>query len=322
MAWGPTASLDMLRRRSELTHRIRTFFHRQGFDEVHTPILSRDTVVDIHIDPIVVPGAAIGLSDVGDDAYYLQTSPEFAMKRLVAAGMKAIYQITPALRAGERGAMHNPEFTMVEWYRTDDSLDDAVRLLSDLVGYALEGEAAEIATYQEVFGAAVGLDPLRAELDELRSRLAACLPGVNPHQFDRDECLDALFAECVQPRLGHRRPTIVTHYPASQAALACLSPSDPRVAERFELFYRGIELANGYHELLDPEVLQQRAEAANQRRIALGRAPLPTSSRLREAMVAGLPECSGCALGLDRLVLATSAAQSIDQVVAFPIELA
>ncbi len=287
--------------------------------EVHTPVISQDTVVDRHIDPIQLPRRNLGLAEADDATLYLQTSPEFGMKRLLAAGLEAIYQIGPAFRSGEVGAFHNPEFTMVEWYQVGDDLQRGIQLLSDLVQVVIKTPPAEIATYQSVFLSHTGCDPLAAPIDDFADaarRLKLSVP--DDWSGDKDDWLHLIFSECVQPQLGHERPIIVTHYPASQSALARISP-DGKTAERFELFIQGIELANGYHELVDPDELDLRNRSVNAERTADGKAALPGESRLLEAMRAGMPACSGCALGLDRLVMIAVGAKSLDEVIAFPI---
>lgn len=319
MSWRPTASLSALRTRSEIVWKLRSCFHDLGFQEVHTPVLSRDTVVDRHLHPISVPAASLELDVDPVTSYFLQTSPEFAMKRLLAAGVSAMYQIGPAFRSGERGSLHNPEFTMVEWYRTGDDLAAGIALLSQLV--AVIGRTQPVvASYRSVFLQHAGCDPLDDSLAELAACGAGCA-GVNTDWTDdRDEWLNLIFSAKVQPELGHETPSIVTHYPSSQSALARICPSDPRTAERFELFIDGVELANGYHELIDADELLARNTHVNDQRLNDGRPALPQESQLLQAMRDGLPECSGCALGLDRLVMIATQADSIDQVLAFPVE--
>lgn len=320
-AWKPTASTADLERRAEILWRLRSFFRAQQMLEVHTPLLSHDTVIDRHIDPIVVSGRSLALPDFRDKDFYLQTSPEFGMKRLLAAGMKSIYQISPVFRAGERGQFHNPEFTMVEWYRAEDGLTEAVAFLAELVLETIGFGAADIETYQDVFIRVVGCDPLHCSLSDLADAAKRFALNVETDWSENpDDWLDLLFSEVVQPRLGMERPTIVTHYPATQSALARISSSDARTAERFELFIHGVELANGYHELLDGDELEQRNELVAQQRISDGKSPLRTGSHLVDAMRAGMPACSGCALGLDRLLMVALNLESIDQVLAFPIE--
>lgn len=320
-SWLPTASLPTLELRSELLWRIREFFHERGLAEVQTPVLSHDTVIDRHIDPIRLPAANVFLSSTDQVDFVLQTSPEFCMKRLLTAGLTAIYEITSVFRAAERGQFHNPEFTMIEWYRVGDDLQAAVVLLGELVKSALGVESVDVVSYQEVFLASTGVDPLAASMNDLASHAVALSLGVdNEWSEDRDDWLDLLFSEIVQPRLGSQRPVIVTHYPASQSALALISPEDARVAERFELFAGGIELANGYHELLDADELARRNALALEQRRRDGKPPLNGDSRLLAAMRAGLPACSGCALGFDRLLMVASGAERIDEVLPFPIE--
>jgi elongation factor P--(R)-beta-lysine ligase len=319
--WQPTASVQHVQRRGELLWTIREFFHRHGVLEVQTPILSQDMVVDRHIDPVCLPGASLLLPDFLDSTFYLQTSPEFCMKRLLAAGMSSMYEITSVFRAGERGAYHNPEFTMLEWYLLGAGFQQGVDLLVELIETTLQVESVEQLSYQAAFQNALRCDPLEASLEEL-SRLANGLQlGVTANWTDeRDEWLNLLFSEGVQPLLGRQRPTIVTHYPATQAALARICPGDGRTAERYELFIDGVELANGYHELLDADELERRNQQALAQRAGDGKPALPARSRLVEAMRAGLPACSGCALGLDRLLMVAQGATAIDQVLPFPIE--
>ncbi len=320
MQWQPSATIQMMQTRSEITWKLREFFQQNGFWETQTPVLSRDTVVDRHLNPVHVDGSALELA-AHNDIYYLQTSPEFAMKRLLAHGLKSIYQICSAFRAGERGALHNPEFTMVEWYRAGDSLRDGLQFLSDLVSHASRLDAPEIVTYRDVFQAQLDCDPITAtvsELEELGQRLGVSV--AEGWSDDRDDWLNLLFATFVQPALGIDRPLIVTHYPASQSALAQICPQDPQVAERFELFIDRIEIANGYAELTDAGELATRNRDVNRQRREDGNRPLPTDSRLLEAMHHGLPTSSGCALGLDRFLMAITGHASIDAVMPFPVE--
>lgn len=321
ITWRPTATLENLRARSELLWQIRALFHEHGFLEVHTPLLSRDSVLDRHIDPIVVQGRAVGVSELSDDVFYLQTSPEFAMKRLMAAGATQIYQITPAFRSGERGQYHNPEFTMLEWYRFGDDFEQAIEFLQQVVRCVMPGSQPVIMTYQQAFLSYADVCPLSCDLEQLRQAAAKRrLPIAGDWGEDRDEWLNLLFAEVIQPRLGLEQPVIVTHYPASQSALAQICPEDPRVAERFELFIQGVELANGYHELLDANQLSHRNQITSIQRKRDGKLLPKQESRLLEAMRFGMPACSGCALGFDRLLMVLSGADRIDQVICFPIE--
>ena len=304
----PTASRATMQRRAELLHEVRAFFHEQGFLEVETPSLSADTVVEQHIDPIAVTLPDDPRNSASGRELWLQTSPEFHMKRLLATGeYNAIFQICRCFRAGERGALHNPEFTMVEWYRAGDDMNAGIKLLADLCQAVLNTETPERLSYAEAFRRFANMNPFAALPDGERVS---------------DEQLNLTLAEAIEPRLGRGRPTILYHYPASQASLAQVTSDEAgnAVAERFELYVNGIELANGYHELLDADELRQRNEANNQVRAGDQRPELPAESRLLTAMTHGLPACAGTALGLDRLVMVATGAERIEQVMPFPTE--
>ena len=310
-----------MRLRAELLARVRTFFAERGFLEVETPLLSADTVVDRYLDPLAVTLPHDPRHPQRGSKLWLQTSPEFGMKRLMVAGGEAIYQITRAFRAGETGPLHNPEFTIVEWYRRGDTMAEGMQTLSDLCEVLLELGPADRVSYRQAFEAHVGLDPHRATPQQLRE--AAARLGISTSESfengDRDNWLNLLLAEVVGPRLGVEEPTILHDYPASQAALAQVH-GDPPVAERFELYVRGIELANGYHELVEADVLRRRNQEVNRARVADGKPPLPEESRLLAAMEHGLPECSGVALGFDRVVMLAAGVEGLSDVLAFPID--
>lgn len=311
-AFLPSASLEVLHRRAELLGRIRQFFDDLSLLEVETPILSHDTVVDRHLDPLAVTLSNDPQQPDKGPKLWLQTSPEFGMKRLLTAGARAIYQITRAFRGGEAGALHNPEFTMVEWYRVGDDYAGGMQLLADLADEILGLGQPERLTYREAFLRYATIDPFAELPDTSGSGL--------PSDADRDMVLDFLLTSRVEQHLGHERPTILYDYPASQSALARVRESSPPIAERFELYVKGVELANGYHELLDPAVLRRRNAENNRLRAADGKYTLPEDSRLLAAMDHGLPACCGCALGFDRLVMVATGATTIQDVMAFPIE--
>ncbi|HEX4130444.1 MAG TPA: EF-P lysine aminoacylase EpmA [Pirellulales bacterium] len=315
--FAATASWSMLRRRAALLKRIREFFDARGFIEVETPLLSADVVVDRHLDPLE--------TTVFGRRIFLQTSPEFGMKRLLATAdpdaPRGIYQITRAFRADEHGRLHNPEFTIIEWYRCGDRMAEGMQLLSELAQAALERGPAERLSYAEAFQRHAGLNPHRADVAALAAvGRNAGLTAPASLGDDRDAWLDWLLVERIEPHLGRGAPTIVCDYPASQAALAQVRDGDPPLAERFELYVDGIELANGYHELLDPAVLRERNRTNNALRRADGKSELPEHSRLIAAMETGLPECTGVALGFDRLVMVATGAASLAEVMAFPID--
>jgi lysyl-tRNA synthetase class 2 len=324
----PTAPWRNLRLRADLLTRLRQFFNERGFLEVETPLLSADIVVDRHLDPFGTILAADTRRPEAGRRLWLQTSPEFGMKRLLAAATgdpdapRAIYQVTRSFRNGEQGDLHNPEFTIVEWYRIDDDYNGAMGLTDQLCQALLGLEPAERLSYAQAFQRHAGFNPHTSSLAELAD--AARSHGVAiPESFaeaDRNTWLNLLLAALVEPHLGQTVPTLLCDYPASQAALARVSPGAAPVAERFELYVRGIELANGYHELLDADVLSARMAQANIDREADGKSPLPIDNRLLSAMRAGLPPCCGVALGFDRLVLLAAGAQRLSDVMAFPID--
>jgi lysyl-tRNA synthetase class 2 len=294
---------------------VREFLDGRGYWEVDTPILSADTAVDAHIEPVSLVGTA---TNGRSQRYYLQTSPEFAMKRLLAAGADAIYQIAHVFRADESGRLHNLEFTLLEWYRCHADYCECIDEVAALVGEVLDCGSCERLTYREAFLRHAGIDPHAAATEHLRN--LASHHGFTDPDADRDDLLNFLLAALVEPNLGIGRPTFLIDYPASQAALAKVRPGEPSVAMRFELYVSGIELCNGYQELTDAAELRRRNELNNARRQKLGKPPLPVDSRLLAAMEAGLPECAGVALGFDRLVMVALGASSIAEVIPFPFE--
>ncbi len=317
----------MLRCRATLLQNVRRFFDSRGFLEVDTPVLSSDVVVDRYLEPIPVHVAEIGLNDFERPMMWLQTSPEFAMKRLLASGATAIYQIAHAFRAGEVGCLHNPEFSMLEWYRVGDDMIEGMNLLAEFAEQLLGTEPCDRISYRDAFIQFARIDVFSSEAKVLLEQFAdsgeldsstmknadgGCEPDI-------DIWRNLLLTHLVEPNLGVDRPVIVYDWPASQAALSVIRNGDPPVAERFELYYRGVELANGYHELLDADELLQRNRKINGLRAQDGKRILPEESRLVEAMQAGLPACSGVALGIDRLLMIAMGCQSIRDVMPFPI---
>jgi len=285
--------------------------------EVETPACSAAAVTDPALDSL-----ATGCSIPGSGRLFLHTSPEFPMKRLLAAGSGPIYQVCRVFRDGERGRLHNPEFTLLEWYRPGF---DHHRLMDEVAGLvrAVLGRdiPAERATYGELFRLHLGLDPHGADTGAARARaLAAGIHGAESLQLDRDGWLDLLMTHCVEPRLPVDRLSFVHDYPASQAALARVRPGNPPVAERFELYLGSMELANGFHELTDAAEQRRRFEGELKERRRLGLGAVPMDERLLAALEAGLPPCAGVALGLDRLLMCLVGADHIDQVLAFPLE--
>ncbi len=317
-----TASNQVLVLRAQTLKKIRQFFEARDFLEVDTPLLSRDTVIDRHIDPIELSLSLNDRERFGAESFYLQTSPEFGMKRLLACGLERIFQIAHAFRLGERGERHNPEFTMIEWYRVGDDLQSGIQLLGELACDLFGSQRYQELSYREAFRRHCDIDPFTSDCRELfqsARRLEVDIP-VGGHE-DRELICECLLTEVIEPQLGFEQPEIMYDYPASQAALAKVVERDGhQVAERFELYYRGVELANGYHELLDAKELRSRNQQNNALRVLDGKGPLPTESHLLAAMEHGLPACAGVALGFDRLIMLLSQSDKIDEVIPFPIE--
>jgi lysyl-tRNA synthetase class 2 len=313
--------MENLKRRAELLKRLRLFFDDRDFFEVETPLLSSDVVVDRHIEPVAVERLRTGIPGAAE-SYWLQTSPEFSMKRLLAEGAERIYQICKAFRNSERGPHHNPEFTMLEWYRVGDSYDQGRELLADFATFIFDCNQVDQVSYQKAFRDHLSLCPFASSTAELLS-LAREKTSVEFCDDDsKDEVLNALLSECIEPVLGDSQPVILFDFPASQSALAKVREEEFPVAERFELYFQGVELANGYHELCDADELVQRNQQVNLQRAADGKQSLPVESRLLEAMRKGLPGCCGVAVGVDRLLMLLLEVEEIAEVVAFPIELA
>jgi elongation factor P--(R)-beta-lysine ligase len=340
--WQPTVSRAMLEQRALLLARARRFFADGGVLEVDTPMVVNAPVTDVHIHSARVDLEAPTLSPPvsaqprgAPRAYFLHTSPEYAMKRLLAAGSGDIYQICHVVRGFERGRLHNAEFTLIEWYRLGFSLDDLMSevdaLVRALLGPAASRHGSERITYREAFLRELQLDPFTATLGELleaagklgfdcaRPSPEATVPaaGADPR---RDELLELLMGGVIGPRLGANALTFVHGYPASQAALARLDPRDPRAALRFELYCDGIELANGFHELASATEQRARFDQDLAERRRTGLPAFPPDEFLLAALESGLPECSGVALGFDRTLMLASGATTIDEVLPFPTE--
>ena len=311
-------NLTCLHQRARLLRQVREFFDQRGFSEVQPPCLAHDCVVDPYIDPIAIDSKQFGLSETLPQKFHLQTSPELAMKRMLAGGAPSIYSIGPVFRAGEMGRLHNIEFTMLEWYEVGADYQKGIQLLGELAIEVFGASNFDLLTYRRMFLEQLGFDPVDASLDQLKQSLRAVdRELVESLGDDRDGILDVLLTHCIQPSLGQDRPVIVCDYPISQAALAKAAEHDPACALRFELFYRGVELANGYDELTDPDELLERTKIANQKRTASGRQNVAPPQSLIESMRIGLPQCAGVALGFDRLLMLKAGETELRQVMAF-----
>ena len=323
--WRPTATLEILRQRAELLKRLRRYFAQQCVLEVETPLLASAGTTDPHI-------PSFSFSDTGSSGpdgatrRYLSTSPEFAMKRLLAAGSGPIYQVCKAFRQGEQGRHHNPEFSLLEWYRPGLDHHHLMQDVAALVGELAEGlrefGPVEYLSYHDCFQQQLGLDPHTATAQMLRDCAQKNgLPMVSGlADDDREAWLDLLMSLSVQPQLGLNHLCFVYDYPENQAALARVRPGNPAVAERFELFIDGIELANGFHELQDAEEQRARFEADLVQRQEAGLEAIVLDERLLSALAAGLPACAGVALGLDRLQMVLSGEQYLRDVLSFDYE--
>lgn len=317
--WRPGITAEALQARAALLARTRAFFAARGVLEVDTPLVVNAAVTDVHIHSAQVLLEADD-GQAGRRPLFLHSSPEYAMKRLLAAGSGDIYQICHVVRGAEYGRLHNPEFTLIEWYRVGWDLDalmgETAELATSLLGAAAAPGAPERLAYRDAFLRELGLDPLTAADAELAA--CAARSGFAPSApASRDELLELLMGTVIGPRLGRERLCLLHAWPASQAALARLDPRDARTARRFELYYQGVELANGFEELADAGEQRERFRRdLEQRRRAGLPCPAP-DERLLAALESGLPPCAGVALGFDRTLMLARAAGSLAAVLPF-----
>ncbi|MGH8530238.1 MAG: EF-P lysine aminoacylase EpmA [Nevskiales bacterium] len=316
--WRPSADQQALRLRADWLTRIRSFFAARGVLEVETPLLSAASNTD--------PNLASITAQTAFGPRWLHTSPEFAMKRLLAGGSGPIYQICKVFRDGEQGRWHNPEFTMLEWYRPGFDefalMDEVETLLRELLQAPAAEFLTESVTYVDAVRQIAGVDALASTPNELQAclqRHQVPLPETGPSDAaSRDFWLDLIMGEVVGPKLGLSQPCFVYDYPASQAALARLKPGG--VAARFELYWKGVELANGFHELTDAAEQRSRLARDRAQRRSRGLPMVPQDEHLLEALAQGLPDCSGVALGLDRLLALALGYDSLQPVLSFPFD--
>ncbi|RUP39546.1 MAG: EF-P lysine aminoacylase GenX [Acinetobacter sp.] len=320
--YQPTCSIDALKARAEMYHKIRQFFAERNVLEVETPVLSQAGVTDVHLASVQVQRHIYGKLNT----QYLQTSPEFPMKRLLASGSGAIYQICKVFRDDEHGRKHNSEFTMLEWYRPNLDLKALMHETADLLETCLAHRFGEvrpyILSYKHAFQDRLDINPLQATLKQLKE--TANRVGLNLDLGDdRLGYMDLLFSHFVEPSLGFDAPVFLTDFPPEMASLAKVKTDEDGelVAARFEVYIEGLELANAYDELLDADVLAGRFDADNVERAQQGLPVIPTDQYLLAALP-HMPECSGIALGIDRLLMVAMNKMKIDQVIAFPAEIA
>jgi lysyl-tRNA synthetase class 2 len=319
--WRPTAATGVLERRARMLRLARDFFAARSVIEVETPTLANSGVSDPHIASLTTQLAARG-----ERPYFLHTSPEYAMKRLLASGSPDIYQICKVFRDQEIGPYHQPEFTMVEWYRQGATLDDMIEETCTFIIEVNETPSLPVEKYRsrDIFFNTCHVDPLEADTDRLANCAARMIDTMTPdlHQqlgADRNAWLDLLMSHVVMPGLTPDQLTVIHHFPADQAALARFDPEEPEFAERFEVFLNGIELANGYRELTDATEQRRRFNMDLEQRRAANLPLMAADQALLAALEHGLPECSGVAIGFDRLVMTACGLKHIDEVVSFAL---
>lgn len=314
--WRPGATRAALQARGELFATLRDFFAKRNVLEVDTPALARFSVTDPAIESLVV-APSVPPAQRSSSPMFLQSSPEFAMKRLLAAGSGPIYQLGKAFRDGEVGGRHNPEFSLLEWYRPGFTLHQLIEEVAELVCVCLGRDAWQLVSYHQLFDEVLDVDPWQMKASDLQ-KIAREHLDVGELELDFDGWLDLLMSHVVEPTLAPRGIQFVCDYPASQAALArCVDRGGRQVAERFELYVDGLELANGYQELLDAKVLTERAVSDNERRRVARQESRVLDPRLCAAMESGLPDCSGVALGVDRLLMAQLGVDQLSAVMPF-----
>ncbi len=320
-SWQPTADIETLKKRAQYLADVRFFFAERDTWEIETPILSSAAPTAPYLDSFTTDYSPIGSGT--KQTHYLQTSPEFAMKRLLAAGSGSIYQIARVFRNGEQGRQHSPEFTMLEWYRPGLSLYKLIDEVNALLQHVFQFDSVMRLSYRAVFEFFFKLNVLTCSDDEIKHCTQERINSL-PDDFetDRDGWLELLMSYVVEPNLASLNlPLFIYDFPASQAQLAKIKHDQQgnAVADRFELYINGVEIANGYNELLDADELRGRFEADNKQRRQQDKPEMPPDENLLAAMQYGLPECSGVAVGFDRLIMLAVGEKEISQVQSFSI---
>lgn len=321
--WQSSLTWSDAKRRAGILTKIRAFFLQRQVLEVETPSLSSSTVTDAYLDAFscLYDFNCASSTDISAPLY-LQTSPEFHMKRLLASGFGCIFQLCKAFRHEDSGRFHNPEFTLLEWYRIGfdhlQLMDEVEQLLAMTLGVTRSDKI----TYQDVFLATLDIDPLTSDFEQLYQIIVKHDKASDwlRDSKDSDVLLQFIFAEIIEPNIGLEVPCFVYNFPRSQASLAKICPSDVRVAQRFECYYQGVELANGFNELTDCQEQQLRFAQDNEKRATLGLDQREMDGNFLSALKSGLPQCAGVALGVDRLMMIALEKNSIDQVISFAIE--
>jgi len=301
MPWQPSADFETLKKRAELIDRIRAFFKARDFLEVETPLLCQHTVTDRYIESFKTNNR------------YLQTSPEYTMKRLLVAGSGPLFQITKAFRQEQSGHLHNPEFTLLEWYRPKFNHHDLMAEMSSLLVEVAGLNPAIRLSYRDIFKSYCDIDVFTCTDDMIKNKLT----NIDSKTLNRDTCLQLLLSEKIEPKLGYQAPIFIYDFPVNQAALAKIRYDDPPVAERFEVYIQGKEIANGFHELTDPQEQRQRFRQDQAYRQLQQKNIPDIDDRLIQALEVGLPNCAGVALGIDRLLMCLIDKKHIKEVITF-----
>lgn len=306
-SFKPSANKSAMQARAQMYQRIRDFFMQREVLEVETPLLANATVTDAYIESVATT-----------EGKWLQTSPEYFMKRLLASGSGDIFQICKAFRQEESGRRHNIEFSLLEWYRLDVDLWGLMDEMADLIEYLLGHQHFEHKSYAAIFNEYLGFNPHTISDAQLVFEAKEQI-DINMPDATRDDWLNLLMSHLIEPQLGQDAPVFIYDYPPSQAALACITQDEEgtTVAARFELYYQGLELANGYQELTDYDVQKKRFQQDNLQRIKSGLQAMPVDYAFLQALKSGLPSCSGVALGLDRLLMLKLKKEDIEAVLSF-----
>ncbi|MDF2940391.1 MAG: epmA [Gammaproteobacteria bacterium] len=316
MNWQPTASIENLKARSAILREVREFFHQRAVYEVETPVLASAPVTDPFLTALETK-----CSVFPNKTLYMQTSPEYAMKRLLSAGSGSIYSLGKAFRDDECGKLHNPEFTMLEWYRVGFDDSKLIDEIDELLKLVLKSQPMQRMSYKQAFEAHLGINPHKADIRLLQAICLDRMGEINGLVPNKDTYLQLLMSDVIEPELGFEAPVVITDFPASQAALARTRTVDgDNIAARFEIYVKGIELANGYYELKEAAIQKERFDADLAKRQAENLKAVPVDEKLLAALEAGFPDCAGVALGIDRLVMLALNASHINEIMAFSLD--
>lgn len=317
--WQPSASIQNLIKRSKIISNIRLFFSKKNILEVETPILSRSTVTDVNL--VSFETNYFSLNNVEKLKLWLITSPEYHMKRLLASKSGPIYQICRSFRNQELGRHHNPEFTMLEWYQPFYSMKKFIKEIDEFLQIVLKCGKSDKISYQDLFIKFFKVDPLSTNVSELHKISKKLkLDHITHLEENLNKFIQILFTLKIEPNLGKEKPLFVYHFPAEQASLAAINLKDVRISERFEIFFKGIELGNGFYELTDPNEQKKRFIKDNKERFSMNLPTQKIDDFFLHALSYGLPPCSGVAIGLDRLIMLILNKKSINDVISFPLD--